>query len=94
MPILLFINDFGIHQNMYQPLKAFYITPANLTYQEHHQIANTFTLTLRPHGAEMDNIIHSLHADFQDLEKGITMDFNGEKKLVNVFLMAITGDMP
>ena len=51
-------------------------------------------LTLGPHGAEMDDIIYSFYADFQDLEKGITMDFNGKKKLVNVFLMAITGDMP
>jgi hypothetical protein len=51
-------------------------------------------LILGPHGAKMDDIIHSLHANFQDLEKGITIDFNREKKLVNVFLMAITGDMP
>lgn len=42
----------------------------------------------------MDDIIYSLYADFQDLEKGITIDFNKEKKLVNIFLIAITGDMP
>ena len=51
-------------------------------------------LTLKPHGAKMNNIIYLFYADFQDLEKGITMDFNGKKKLVNVFLMAITGNIP
>ena len=33
-PLVLFIDDFGIHRNNYRALKAFYWIPANLPYEE------------------------------------------------------------
>ena len=54
LPYLLFIDDFGVHSNMYRALKAFYIVPANLSYEERRKIANVFTLTLGPHDAAIE----------------------------------------
>jgi hypothetical protein len=34
LPLVLFIDDFGIHRNMYRALKGFYLTPACLSYTE------------------------------------------------------------
>lgn len=51
-------------------------------------------LILGPYGAKINNIIYSFYVNFQDLEKGIIIDFNKKKKLVNVFFMVITRNMP
>jgi hypothetical protein len=94
MPILLFIDGFGIHRNMYRSLKGFYITPANLSYSERRKISNAFTLTLGPHGANMSDVTASFKEPFRSFEKGIIMDINGIEATVNVFVMAFSGDMP
>jgi hypothetical protein len=94
MPILLFIDGFGIHRNMYRSLKGFYVTPANLSYSERRKISNAFTLTLGPHGANMSDITASFQEAFSSLERGIIVDINGIVSRVNVFVMAYTGDMP
>jgi hypothetical protein len=52
-PAILFINDFGVHRNMYRALKAFYWTPAALPYGERRKITNVLTFTLGPHGARV-----------------------------------------
>jgi hypothetical protein len=48
---ILYIDDFGIHRNMYRALKGFYFPSACLDYQEQWKIFNEFTLTLGLHSA-------------------------------------------
>ncbi|KAE8164620.1 hypothetical protein BDV40DRAFT_310810 [Aspergillus tamarii] len=94
VPFLQFIDDFGIHRNMYRALKGFYIIPAGLCYKERRLLANIFTLTLGPHGASMDDIIMSFRSEFDKLSRGTWMSINGTKTLVTAFPLAFTGDMP
>lgn len=95
MPYVLFVDDFGVHRNMYRALKAFYLTPANLPYYDRRKTMNSFTLTLGPHGASMDDIISNMQDDLITLAKGIEMDIgNDTLALVRGFILVITGDMP
>jgi hypothetical protein len=94
IPMLLFIDGFGVHRNMYCSLKAFYMIPAGLSYSERRKVGNIFTLTLGPHGASMEDVISSFESRFHVLSRGIPMMINGRMTKVNVFIMAITGDMP
>jgi hypothetical protein len=93
-PIILFIDDFGIHRNMYRALKAFYWIPAALPYGERRKIANVFTLTLGPHGARVEDIIACFREASSELAEGVFMDINGLKTLVRAFIIVMIGDMP
>jgi hypothetical protein len=94
VPIQLFIDGFGVFRNTYRSLKGFYLTPACLPYSERRRERSIFTLTLGPHGADMTDIVKCFEAEIQDLEKGLRMKINGVETMVNVFIMALTGDMP
>ena len=93
-PYLLFVDDFGIHRNMYRALKAFYLIPACLGYDERRKLANVFTVTLGPHGADIDNVIESLRQPIRELDSGLELDINGKNSKVVAFVMTFLGDMP
>ena len=94
VPMLLFIDGFGVHRNMYRSLKGFYMTPASLSYVERRRVCNTFTLTLGPHGASMQDVVQSFETKFQQLERGVLVPINGERVLMSAFVLCYTGDMP
>jgi len=94
MPMLLFIDGFGIFRNNYRSLKGFYLTPASLPYSERRKEDKNFTLTLGPHGASMTDIVKSLKSELQVFEKGVKILVNGVPTRVCAFIMAFTGDMP
>ena len=93
-PYLLFIDDFGIHRNMYRALKAFYLIPACLSYEERRKIANVFTLTLGPHGANLTDVIEAFGRPIRQMDRGMEMTINGETERVCAFNIAFLGDMP
>lgn len=94
IPLLMFIDDFGIFRNMYRALKAFYMTPAGLPYSQRRKVANNYTLTLGPHGADMAEAVLSFQKAFNDLIMGKWVDIDGEAVVLNVNVLAFTGDMP
>jgi hypothetical protein len=94
LSFILFIDDFGIHRNMYRAAKAFYLIPACLSFVERQKIANVFTLTLGPHGADPQDVINAFKNSMVLLAKGITMDINGQATLVRGFTHVIVGDLP
>ena len=94
LPIILFIDDFGIHRNMYRALKAFYCIPAALPYDERRKIANVFTLTLGPHGAEVQDVIACFRKALGELSSGVFLTLNGQRTLVRVYILAMIGDLP
>lgn len=94
LPYLLFIDDFGVHRNMYRALKAFYIIPVCLSYAERRKVANVFTLTLGPHGAEMKDVVEGFRKPIRKLDRGLNMEVNGSIETVLSFVMTFLGDMP
>lgn len=94
VPFSLFIDDFGIFRNTYRALKAFYVTPAGLPYPERRKLANTFTLTLRPHGASDEDVVKLLEPTFEALREGVPVNIHGEDVLLIAFPIVLTGDMP
>lgn len=94
LPYLLFIDDFGIHRNMYRALKAFYLIPACLSYEERRKVENVFTLTLGPHGATIDAVVGAFSRSIRQMDCGLEMTINGETERVCAFNMAFLGDMP
>ena len=93
LPILLFINDFGIHHNMHQSLKAFYMTLAGLPYSTHSKVANVLTLTLGPHGAQMADVVSSFKEAFKELMTGKWVLHNGDMTFININVLALTADL-
>ena len=93
-PIILFIDDFGVHRNMYRALKAFYCIPAALPYDERRKIANVFTLTLGPPGADVQDIVTCLRKALKELGHGVFLTLNGRKTLVRAYVVVMIGDLP
>jgi len=94
LPIILFVDDFGVHRNMYRALKAFYWIPANLPYPERRKLANVFTFSLGPHGADLADIINAFKKAYTALAEGVVLEINGQMTLVRAFIITMIGDMP
>ena len=94
LPYLLFIDDFGIHRNMYRALKAFYLIPACLPFDERRKLANIFTLTLGPHGANINDVVEAFRRPIQELDHGTRLEISGQEQAVWAFGMTLLGDMP
>ena len=74
LPYLLFVDDFGVHRNMYRGLQTFYLIPACLEYSERRKLANVFTATLGPHGASLDDVVEAFRRPVQDSDQGTALD--------------------
>ena len=94
LPYLLFVDDFGVHRNMYRAFKAFYLIPACLPYEERRKLANVFTLTLGPHGAKINDVVEAFRKPVEQLDHGIELEINGEDEAIWAFGMTLLGDMP
>ncbi|PWY66468.1 hypothetical protein BO70DRAFT_258625, partial [Aspergillus heteromorphus CBS 117.55] len=94
LPFLLFIDDFGAHRNMFRALKGIYLTPAGLSYAGRRRLANSFTVTLGPHGASFQDVLANIHTDLETVAKGFYSTIHGKQVLVTASVMALTGDMP
>jgi len=92
IPYVLYVDDFGIHRNMYRVFKAFYLTPANLSYPDRHKVANTFTFSLSPHGASLDDVANLLEPCWLALHRGVNVDIHGKETLLIGFPLLVTGD--
>lgn len=93
-PYLLFIDDFGVHRNMYRALKAFYLIPACLSYDERRKLANVFTLSLGPHGADLNDVVEAFHRPLQQLDGATDLEVNGITTTIWAFAITLLGDMP
>ena len=78
---------------MYRALKGFYLISACLSYEERRKIVNVFTLTPRPHKANIKTIIEVFNKAIRQLNKDIKMIINEEPEQVCAFNMAFLDDM-
>ena len=58
LPLLTFIDGFGVYRNSYRSLMGFYVTPAALCENDHCREANVFPIALGPHGSTFSDIVH------------------------------------
>ena len=94
LPYLLFVDDFGVHRNMYRALKAFYLIPACLDYDERRKLANVFTLSLGPHGANIKDVVEAFSRPLRQLDRSTDLEVNGITTTVWAFAITFLGDMP
>ena len=64
---LSYIDDFGVHRNMYRALKALYVVPACLECSERRKLASFFTLTLGTNGANVDHVVEAFRQAYPEL---------------------------
>ncbi|KAI9848827.1 MAG: hypothetical protein M1837_006343 [Sclerophora amabilis] len=94
MPMMTFIDGFGLYRNSYRSLMGIYQIPAGLCAKDRNRRANVFVSTLGPHGAKFEDVIAALWPSWSRLDRGISMDINGRQVLVCAFTHAFLGDMP
>lgn len=93
IPLLVFIDGFGVYSNSYRTLMGFYVIPAGFSAQERSRRANVFPITLGPHGSNFDDVIYAL-ASLRPLDKGIHTTISGVDTILAVFALNFIGDMP
>lgn len=94
LPLFTFIDGFGLYRNMYRSLMGYYFIHASLDTTERNRQANVFPLTLRPHGANLADVVEAIGPSLSLFEEGMTVSINGEEVLVFAFTFAYIGDMP
>ena len=94
IPLLCFIDAFGLYRNMYRSLLEIYFIFAGLTVKERKRRSNVFSLTYGPYSSELKDICDALRPDIAALDRGLSVTINGEKQVVCAFIMAWLGDIP
>ena len=94
VPILCFMDAFGLYRNMYRSLLGIYFIFAGLPVKERKRRSNVFPLTFGPHGSELKDICDALKPRLAALDRGLSLEINGQKQVVCAFIMAWLGDMP
>jgi hypothetical protein len=85
VPLITFIDGFGLYRNSYRSLMGFYQTPAALSFSDRNRRANVLPITLGPHSSNFDDVVGALK-QFKLLDKGVAVDINGEPTYMCVVL--------
>lgn len=93
VPLLTFIDGFGLFRNMYRTLMGVYMIIAAFTFRERARRSNVLPLTLGPHGSNFSDVVNALQALYH-LDGGQVLNINGKDTLVCVYTLAFIGDMP
>lgn len=94
LPLLTFIDAFGLYRNSYRSLMGIYFIIAALSARERDRRANVFPLTLGPHGSNFADVVEAIKL-LAMLDRGIEVHIPGAGKVLLVaFTMAFLGDMP
>ena len=93
VPLLTFIDGFGLYRNMYRTLMGMYLIIAAFSFRERARRANVLPLTLGPHGSNFPDVVGSLSA-MLELDAGVILLIEGKPTYVCVFTLAYVGDMP
>jgi len=93
VPLLTFIDGFGLFRNMYHTLMGVYLIIAAFSFRERARRSNVLPLTLGPHGSNFEDVVMALQAMY-DLDGGLRLQINGIDTFVCVFTLAYLGDMP
>lgn len=93
LPYLLFADGFNVYRSIQRSLMGVYFTPACLPISQRSKRANTYPLTLGPHGSNFIDVMESL-LPLRQLAEGITVQWDDGKPMwIYAFALAFTGDM-
>ncbi|MCJ1360231.1 MAG: hypothetical protein MMC33_010234 [Icmadophila ericetorum] len=93
LPIMSFIDGFGLYRNMHRTLKGWYASLAGMSASDRDRRINVFHIALGPHGSDFNDVVEALQI-LRTLDVGMEMEINGEKCLVTAFALCYVGDMP
>lgn len=93
VPLLTFIDGFGLYRNSYRSIMGFYLNFAALTARERERRANVIPFTLGPHGSNFDDVVDALKS-LTPLDEGVVLTLDGQETLMCVFSLCYTADMP
>ena len=93
LPLILFVDDFDIHRNMYQAFKAFYWISVCLSYNEQHKIVNVFILFLELHRVNINDVVEVFIKSVQKLDEKHHLNINEINTLVCIFTMMLIKNM-
>ncbi|KAI1977140.1 hypothetical protein LOZ53_002163 [Ophidiomyces ophidiicola] len=82
----LFINGFGLYQNMYKSLIRFYLISAELCAAEQRRQNNVYIIAFNSHAINFPNMINVLGPEFQALEKDFDVHVTDEEMVQVVAL--------
>ena len=94
IPLITFINGFGLYRNAYRSLMGMYFIPASLSFHERARRVNVFPLTLGPHGSNFADVVDAMKARLAVLDKGIEVQIKGETVLLCTPTTLYAADMP
>lgn len=94
VPLLTFIDRFGLYRNMYRSLMGMYFNLAALSFHEQTRRANVLPFTLGPHGSNFSDVIEAVQPLLSSLDKGQILEVNGEEAFICAFTLCYVGDMP
>lgn len=93
LPIVTFIDGFGVFRNSYRTLTGMYVTPAGLGMEDRCRPRSIVPVLLGPHGSEFGDVVKALKT-MSDLDQGVLTEINGRAVCLCVWSMCYTGDMP
>lgn len=93
LPLITFIDGFGLYRNSYRSLMGIYLIMAGLTLRERTRRSNVLPLTLGPHGSNFCDVIGAMQL-MTKLDEGLTADIKGKSVQLFAFTLMFIGDMP
>jgi hypothetical protein len=90
----VYYDDFGTFRNVYHSLGGVYIQIGNMPLNERIRLKNHFVLGFVPFGGSFDEFIKPFITEMKVLEKGKTMNVQGNECIVIASLGDITADLP
>ncbi|PMD37434.1 hypothetical protein L207DRAFT_531721 [Hyaloscypha variabilis F] len=93
IPMVCFIDGFGLYRNMYRTLMCVYLTLASMNSRQRSRGASMFSLTLGPHASSFADVISGV-SGLKDLDKGVELEVEGETRNICAYISNFIGDMP
>ena len=93
LPLLTFIDAFGLYRNMYRSILGIYVTIAGLNWRERKRRTNVLPLALGPHASKFKDVIKVLEPKMKSLNQGLVVNINSVQTWLCVFIMAFVRDI-
>lgn len=87
MPIINFIDDFGLYCNIYRALIGLYIINATFTILERRRRTNIFPLTIGPYSSNLEGVINIIGSFLVQLDASIIITINRQETLVYAIIV-------
>ena len=94
LPLLTFIDGFGLYRNMYRTLMGVYFIIAAFLSRERARWANVLPITLDSHGSNFADVVNALGDALQSLDAGEPLPIDRRQSCVCAFTLCYLGDMP